>query len=140
MSLKTLTYTSLARLDLTSSDIEAILRSARYENALDGVTGLLVFNGTHFMQVVEGSPAAIDDLLVRLRRDPRHSGIEVRDEREISERFFPDWTMELVRVKSRLQDAQEELRTALPDTLPPLVGNKLIAMTAAISGSVDLLD
>ena len=138
LSLKSLTYTSLASLDLTEGDVEQILRTARSSNALDGITGLLVFNGTHFMQVVEGAPHAIDDLIDRLRRDRRHSGLEIRDEREIAERFFPDWTMELVRVKSRHHEAQEELRTALPDDLPPVVGDRLMAMTAQLSGNVQL--
>jgi hypothetical protein len=138
MHLKTLTYTSLASLDLTSADIDRILHEARNSNAMDGITGLLVFNGTHFMQVVEGAPHAIDELVARLRRDRRHTGFEVRDEREIDERFFPDWSMELVRVKSRYGEAQEALRTALPEDLPPVVGDRLMAMTASISGNVEL--
>lgn len=138
MPLKSITYTSLASLDLTEEDVDAILASARSSNALDGITGLLVFNGTHFMQVVEGAPHAVDDLIDRLRRDQRHSGLEIRDQREIAERFFPDWTMELVRVTSRHHEAQEELRTVLPDDLPPVVGDRLMAMTAQISGNVQL--
>src|ERR1044072_1231819 len=81
MILKSLTYTSLARLDLEASDLEAIHRTAREANALEGITGLLIFNGTHFLQIIEGAPHAIDELVERLRRDRRHSGVEVRDER-----------------------------------------------------------
>jgi hypothetical protein len=54
MSLKSLTYTSLARLDLEAGDLEAIQRTAREVNALEGITGLLIFNGTHFLQIIEG--------------------------------------------------------------------------------------
>jgi hypothetical protein len=140
MAVKSLTYTSLASLDLTAGDVDDILRRARNLNAIEGITGLLVFNGTHFMQVVEGSERAVDDLVERLRRDHRHSGLEVRDQRVIEERFFPDWTMELVWVKSRHHEAQHGLRAALPESLPPKVGERLIAMTAEISGDVDLLD
>jgi hypothetical protein len=140
VNLKSVTYTSLASLDLSGGDVEAILRSARESNALDGITGLLVFNGTHFMQIVEGAPDAIDDLLDRLRRDPRHSGLEIRDERLIAERFFGGWTMEMVRVKSRYHEAREGLRSALPEALPQEVGDRLVAMTASISGDVELLD
>src|ERR1044071_5170484 len=98
MGLRSLTYTSLASLHLSVGDVEAIHRTARDLNAIDGVTGILVFNGTHFLQIIEGADAAIGDLLERLRRDPRHSGLEVRDDRVIDERSFPDWSMELVRV------------------------------------------
>ena len=65
MKLKSLTYTSLARLDLNGDDLHAIHRSALNLNALDGITGLLVFNGTHFLQIVEGAEPAIDDLMGR---------------------------------------------------------------------------
>jgi hypothetical protein len=56
MSLKSLTYTSLAALDLQPADLEAIHRTARDTNALEGVTGILIYNGIHFLQVIEGAP------------------------------------------------------------------------------------
>ena len=100
MLLTSVTYTSLARLDLQASDLEDIHRTARDQNALDGITGLLVFNGTHFLQIVEGSEKAIDELIERLRKDPRHTGFEIRDRRKVEARSFPEWSMELVRVKA----------------------------------------
>ena len=60
MNLKSLAYTSLASLDLVSDELEAIHRTALKLNALDGVTGILVFNGTRFLQIVEGAEVAID--------------------------------------------------------------------------------
>ena len=138
MSLKSLTYTSLARLDLQASDLEAIHRSARDVNALEGITGLLIFNGTHFLQIVEGAPDAIDELVERLRRDPRHSGIEVRDERSIDERSFPDWSMELVKVSASYFEAKDEVADRLPTTLAEPVKDRVFRMTEAISGTVSL--
>ncbi len=133
MLLTSLTYTSLARLDLKSSDLEDIHRSARELNALDGITGLLVFNGTHFLQIIEGAHDAIADLLERLRRDPRHTGLEVRDERRIEERSFPDWTMELVRVNASYFDARDTLVDRLPETVPEVIKLRLLRMTELIS-------
>jgi hypothetical protein len=133
MDLTSLTYTSLARLDLQTSDLEDIHRSARELNALDGITGLLVFNGTHFLQIIEGAHDAIDDLLERLRRDPRHSGLEVRDERKVKERSFPDWSMELVRVKAGYFEARGTIADRLPDTVPEEIQLRLFRMTELIS-------
>ena len=116
--LKTLTYTSLARLDLDAQDLEAIHHSARTLNALDGITGLLVFDGSRFLQIVEGAPDAIDDLLARLRRDPRHSAIEVRDERPVEARAFPDWSMELLRVDAGFLTARHSIEGILPEATP----------------------
>lgn len=138
MDLKSLTYTSLARLDLDAADLEAIHRTARELNALEGITGLLIFNGTHFLQIVEGAPHAIDELVERLRRDPRHSAIEIRDQREIVERSFPDWSMELVRVSASYFDAKETVSDRLPDGIAQPVRERVIRMTEAISGTVAL--
>jgi hypothetical protein len=138
MKLKTTTYTSLARLDLTADDIEAIHRTAREVNALEGITGLLVFNGTHFLQIVEGAPQAVDELIERLRRDPRHNGIEIRDQREIVERSFPDWSMELVRVSASYFEAKETVSERLPGSVAEPVRERVIRMTETISGTVNL--
>ena len=64
MDLKSLTYTSFASLDLGREDLEAIHRAARDLNALEGNTGVLIFNGTHFLQIIEGDEAAIQHLSV----------------------------------------------------------------------------
>ncbi|MFL6734320.1 MAG: BLUF domain-containing protein [Sphingomicrobium sp.] len=138
MQLKSLTYTSLASLDLDMSDLEAIYGSARHLNALDGITGLLVFNGNRFLQIIEGSEQAIDDLIERLRRDRRHSGLEIRDQRDIEERAFPGWSMELVRVSTDYSEAKEAVSGRLPDAVPPLIRERLLAMTESISGNVDM--
>lgn len=138
MDLKSLTYTSLARLDIDGADLEAIHSAARDNNALEGITGLLIFNGTHFLQIVEGSPSAIDDLVERLRRDRRHSGLEVRDQREIALRSFPDWSMELVKVSANFFDAKDTVSDRLPETVAEPVRDRVIRMTEAISGTVSL--
>jgi hypothetical protein len=138
MNLKSLTYTSLATLDLTADDLEAIHRSARELNALDGITGLLIFNGTHFLQIIEGAPEAIGDLVERLRRDPRHNGFEIRDETEVEQRSFPDWSMELVRVSASYFEARDTVANRLPDTLPGEVRDRVFKMTETISGTVSL--
>lgn len=133
MKLKSLTYTSLARLDVDADDLHAIHRSALKLNALDGITGLLVFNGTHFLQIVEGAEPAIEDLMGRLRHDPRHSSIEIRDEREVDSRSFPDWSMELVRVNASYFKARDTIAERLPDTVPEAIRARLFRMTELIS-------
>ena len=133
MNLTSVTYTSLARLDLQTSDLEDIHRTAREANALEGITGLLVFNGTHFLQIIEGSETAIAELVERLRKDPRHTGFEVRDQRKVDTRSFPDWSMELVRVNASYFQARDTLADRLPDTVPEAIQSRLFRMTELIS-------
>jgi hypothetical protein len=136
MSFKSLTYTSFARLDLEARDLEAIHRTAREVNALEGITGLLIFNGTHFLQIIEGGSSAIDDLVERLRRDPRHSGLVIRDEQMIEQRSFPDWSMELVRVSASYFEAKDTVADRLPKAINADVRDRVIQMTEKISGTI----
>ena len=133
MKLTSLTYTSRARLDLQTTDLEDIHRIAREQNALDGITGLLVFNGTHFLQIIEGSEFAIEELVERLRRDPRHTGFEIRDRQKVDARSFPDWSMELVRVNASYFQARDTIDDRLPDTVPGAIKARLLRMTELIS-------
>jgi hypothetical protein len=133
MNLTSLTYTSLARLDLDSEDLERIHHTALELNALDGITGLLVFNGTHFLQIIEGAPDTIEDLVKRLRMDSRHSGFEIRDRHEIEARSFPDWSMELVRVNASYFKARDTIAERLPATVPEPIRLRLFRMTELIS-------
>ena len=133
MKLTSVTYTSLARIDPRSSDLEAIRAAARKHNAADGITGLLVFNGTHFLQTIEGSERAIDNLIERLRNDPRHTGFEIRDQRKIGARSFPDWPMEMLRVNASYFEARDTIADRLPDTVPEAIKARLFRMTELIS-------
>jgi hypothetical protein len=140
MELKSLTYTSLARLDLTAADIASIHETARHLNALDGITGLLVFNGSRFLQVIEGAEEAIDNLVARLRRDARHSGLEVRDERLVSERSFPDWSMELVTVSAGEREARDEIGSVLPASMPLPLRALVLDMAQSIAPPLRMPD
>ena len=131
MRLKSLAYTSLARPDLSSADVRAIHQTARHLNALDGVTGLLIYNGRQFLQVIEGAESAINDLLQRLRADPRHSGLTVESQRFIDDREFPDWAMEMAQVNIGYLEARSDIADRLPLTLPETVQAKVAEMLAA---------
>lgn len=131
MRLKSLAYTSLARPDLGPGDIRAIHQTARHLNALDGVTGLLIYNGRQFLQVIEGAESAIDDLLLRLEADSRHSELTVEDQRFIEDREFRDWAMELVQISVSDQQTRKDLADLLPTALPEIVRVKVAAMAAA---------
>lgn len=138
MDLKSVTYVSRASLDFTESDLIAILATARHTNALEGITGLLVFNGVKFLQIVEGSEAAVDGLIDRLRDDPRHTGLEVRDERWVARRSFPEWSMELAEVDTEVLTSRTGLDSLLPDGVDPAVRDLILRNTVSLGGSVRL--
>ena len=135
MRLKTLAYTSRARLDLTDEELNDIHQSARHLNALDGITGLLLFDGSRFLQIIEGADAAIDNLVERLRMDRRHSAFEARDERHVEHRSFADWSMELLRVSAGYKTARDEVATILPEGVTPAVRQLVLRMSGEMASA-----
>lgn len=119
--MKSLTYVSVARDGLSARELADIHCVSMHLNALDRITGLLVFNGKRFMQILEGVDSAIDELVTRLRADLRHNDLDIRDERVIEERCFPDWSMELLFVSADFAAPRTAIIRKLPDGLPSLV-------------------
>ena len=135
MLLKTLTYTSRARLDLSDEELNDIHETARHLNALDGITGLLLFDGSRFLQIVEGAEAAVDNLVERLRMDRRHSAFEVRDERFVEARSFEGWSMEMVRVSAGYRSAREEIAPILPSAVTAPVRGLILRMSQEMAAA-----
>lgn len=96
--LRSLTYVSRVSDSMSEAEFTLLGLEAARLNALDGITGLLVFNGDRFCQTIEGAPAAVDDLVARLRRDPRHRDIVVVHEEAPENRRFRSWDMQLLQV------------------------------------------
>jgi hypothetical protein len=67
-----LIYTSHATVPFTGQELVSLLKQPRQWNDLLGITGVLLYNDEHFVQVLEGSVEAIGDLYGKLLRDVRH--------------------------------------------------------------------
>jgi hypothetical protein len=132
MKLTSVTYTSLARIDGTFN-LEDIETASRERNARNDVTGFLVFNGTHFLQLIEGAETVIDELVERVGRDPRHTGFAIRDRQKVERRSFPDSPLEVVRVNASYFEARDTIADRLPDTVPEAIRARLLRMTELIS-------
>ena len=90
----TMLYVSALAPRARISDVADIARISRPRNALCGITGLLVFDGTSFTQQVEGPRRSIGALRTRLAEDRRHADMEVLVfDWTSDERRFPDWQL-----------------------------------------------
>ena len=79
-----------------ANDHDALLsiqRQSRANNPARGITGLLCCSGGIFMQVLEGSRDAVNQLYCRIAADPRHSEVVLLSYEEIEERRFAGWAM-----------------------------------------------
>ncbi|MCO5125574.1 MAG: BLUF domain-containing protein [Rhizobacter sp.] len=96
-----LLYASRAAQGLDAEALDNLLKQSKRNNQRDGVTGLLCFSGSLFMQVLEGGRGAVNRAYNRIVADPRHADVELLYYEEIAERRFAGWSMGQVEV-SRL--------------------------------------
>ena len=73
--------------------LAGILIGARRNNLRDDVTGALICRQDLYLQLIEGSDAAIDALYDRIKRDDRHDNIVLLLSETVDERIFPEWAM-----------------------------------------------
>jgi hypothetical protein len=86
-------YISQAARPLTPPDLAEILETARFHNALDGITGMLLYRRGHFLQILEGANDRLTLLLEKLNRDPRHTDVRILLDGPIAARAFGAWSM-----------------------------------------------
>ncbi len=95
-----LVYISTAVADLDANDLAKILSSSQLKNSASAVTGLLLYSGDHFIQVLEGSADAVAEIFVdRISEDPRHSKIVTLVHEKIERRSFDSWSMALKNIE-----------------------------------------
>lgn len=121
--MKRLAYISAASPTLDLPDLEAILATAIRRNREAEITGVLLYNGLNFLQVLEGDPAAIATIYSAIIADRRHSGVVTVLDEPVEERIFPGWSMQLAIVPSAVGALPEgmNLSTDFLRGLPPAV-------------------
>lgn len=90
----------------TATDLEVILGQARMNNRRLDITGMLAKSDGHFCQVLEGRGGAVDRVMARVGKDPRHAKVRILLEEHSETRLFKDWAMGLV----MRDDMADELR------------------------------
>lgn len=120
-----LVYVSTADKALSRAELEAIHKTAQARNARLGITGLLVYTGTHFMQLLEGERDAVEAVFDAILADPRHSGLVRLIAEPSLTRACPDWAMAMRMVPEPAADSRavfqleaDDLEEFLPATMP----------------------
>ncbi len=120
-----LIYTSTASPDLASGEVFRIVNRSAANNAQTGLSGFLLFYNERFFQVLEGSPDAIDALMIKLESDPRHHSIRTVSRKIIAAPSFGKWRMKRLIASpdvTALEKIDEELTKAPQDVLEALTG------------------
>ena len=88
-----LVYISRSTQQMTSKDLDEILKTSRKNNPSSNITGMLVYKDGEFMQALEGKKEDVEELYQRISQDKRHGEILVLVRKEIPDRLFKDWSM-----------------------------------------------
>jgi hypothetical protein len=94
--LSTLVYRSRALVPWTADDLQRMLDIARARNRAESITGMLICEDDRFFQWIEGPTDRLAQVWESIRRDPRHTDIEVLGESSTPMRFFGQWDMKLI--------------------------------------------
>ncbi len=93
---KRIKYVSRFEKAHSEADIEAIGVQSRANNERLGMTGFLMASGGLFYQVLEGPAEAIDEVFAKIEADGRHTDLLMLSSEEGVERFYPNWSMEVI--------------------------------------------
>lgn len=91
--LESLLYVSAATPRIRQRDLENILHSSACNNQRAGITGALVFSGSTFAQILEGTSSSLNELMATLKSDVRHSALTIVAREKVERRRFPGWSM-----------------------------------------------
>ena len=117
MAVHRLIYTSRP-FGFDSGMLGGILLSARRNNRRDGVTGALICRADLYLQLLEGTEAAVEAAFGRIASDDRHLDVERLVAGPVAERQFPAWDMLDDPARSWLWSASEVAAGAIAAASP----------------------
>jgi len=91
--MKRLIYISTAIDSIQNSDIDDIVATAERVNEMQSITGVLMFNGLNFLQLLEGPRSNVENIFNRILTDRRHVSVTTVLSEAAQMRIFPDWQM-----------------------------------------------
>jgi hypothetical protein len=77
----------------TNCELLALLEETRATNTRLGITGMLLYEGGNFLQVLEGEQEAVMRLVAMIKADRRHKRFNVLLSETSERRLFPDWSI-----------------------------------------------
>ena len=111
-------YLSTATKMMSEEDMQRLLHQATTNNNKTGITGILLYKSGLFMQYLEGTKHAVQNLYTKIKNDRRHTSLIKMHEKSISERVFKNWAMEFRHLKNinSLLNFDAYLRSHIDDT------------------------
>lgn len=134
MPISAIVYSSQAAPGLSGSKMEALVQDAARFNGNAGVTGVLLFDGSRFLQYIEGPQDGLDVVYSRVLHACSHRELIELNRGQLGQRAFPYWSMRQIAV-----DALSLTRIAVGDWRGFVQGRAKDADGAELS-AMDRLD
>ena len=84
-------YIGQAAADLSAIGVQNIGDVSRRNNTRQHIGGVLIFDGTHFLQILEGETEPVLRTLCRINNDKRISGVSILASHAVEKRSFVSW-------------------------------------------------
>lgn len=88
-----LIYISTASSSLSMSALERLVQQAEQRNRKRGMTGVLLYNGTEFLQCLEGDFKEVSAVYQQILVDPCHHDVHLLQAVPIHEHLFSGWPL-----------------------------------------------
>jgi hypothetical protein len=91
-----LLYISETTVEMSAEKIHTIRQQSQRNNAMLGITGLMLTGGGVFAQVLEGPELNVLRLYVKIMEDSRHFNCQLVHISPVKELFFKNWFMAVI--------------------------------------------
>jgi len=88
-----LVYVSSATKEMSIEDLNSLLEQSRARNKRQNITGMLLYVGGNYIQVLEGNEKDVCEIYESILKDSRNKGNIIVEKESIKERDFPTWSM-----------------------------------------------
>ncbi|OAS25524.1 BLUF domain-containing protein [Methylobacterium platani] len=120
-----------AEVMLGQGHVAALLASARRRNLAADVSGVLVYTGLGFFQVLEGPRSGVQPIFESILVDRRHHTLAVIEMDVAAERRFPGWSMGFLGTDRELDDRLNRSglgAAGAPETFDQLLRRALLVL------------
>ena len=105
-----LIYKSRSKVPVDWDLVNSILESSQKQNTELDVSGVLVATRSCFLQVLEGSFEAVNDIYYKIARDPRHERVQLVSFTCMERRIFTRWQMHGIGVFNFNKELSRQLK------------------------------
>jgi Sensors of blue-light using FAD len=114
MSICRVVFTSTAVRTAAEASFAEASKAIAAENKVSDITGLLLFNGRNFLEVMEGEEQIVRARYECIKTDPRHAGVVTISIDETDGRAFDTWTVAILQNTSDAHGVDELLTCRVP--------------------------